>query len=308
MKRPAMLSDNLSLEREQITSLWGLLLQAVAKGYFPCPCWENGGIPSEVLRNVVADTETIYHEVNAVTTMAGATTLSDLAGALGVRTEEAAIVAELKAGSEEAFAWLITQYNQPVYSLVYRVLDDPSDAADTTQEVFIKVFRGIRNFNADSTLKTWIYRIALHEASNQRRWWFRHKVNETSIEPVGEGQDEHCPLALKDTLVDGAKSPLDNVYDEELRVRVELELKMVTEPYRTTVILRDIDDLSYEEIAEVMEVSLGTVKSRLMRGRDALRKRLERHLPAFGLGVMGGHERMRRNDGGLSGNKVEVMP
>src|ERR1035441_3831710 len=95
--------------------------------------------------------------------MAGATTLSDLASALDVRTAEAEIVAELKAGSEDAFYWLIAHYNQPVYSLVYRILDDPSDAADTTQEVFIKVFRGIKNFNADSSLKTWIYRIAVHE-------------------------------------------------------------------------------------------------------------------------------------------------
>ena len=118
--------------------------------------------------------------------MAGAVTLSDLAGAIGIRTQEAAIVAELKAGSEEAFAWLIARYNQPVYSLIYRILDDPSDAADTTQEVFIKVFRGIRNFNADSSLKTWIYRIALHEASNQRRWFFRHKSREMSIEPGPE--------------------------------------------------------------------------------------------------------------------------
>ena len=105
--------------------------------------------------------------------MAGVTTLSNLASAMGVRTEEAAIVAELKAGSEAAFEWLIAQYNQPVYSLLYRMLDDPSDAADTTQEVFIKVFRGIKRFHAESSLKTWIYRIALHEASNRGRWHFR---------------------------------------------------------------------------------------------------------------------------------------
>ena len=308
MKRPAMLSDNLSLEREQITSLWGLLLQAVAKGYFPCPCWENGGIPSEVLRNVVADTETIYHEVNAVTTMAGATTLSDLAGALGVRTEEAAIVAELKAGSEEAFAWLITQYNQPVYSLVYRVLDDPSDAADTTQEVFIKVFRGIRNFNADSSLKTWIYRIALHEASNHRRWWFRHKFRETPIEPGPESTADHHHPALKDSLVDDRKSPLEYVYDEELSARVEHELKALPEPYRTTVMLRDIEDLSYEQIAEVMETSLGTVKSRLVRGREALRKRLERHLSSFGIASSPERTTHHYEQRGLRGRKVEVMP
>jgi len=243
-----------------------------------------------------------------MSSVAGVPTLSDLASAIGFRTGEASIVAELKAGSEEAFAWLIAQYSQPVYSLVYRVLDDPSDAADTTQEVFIKVFRGIRRFNANSSLKTWIYRIALHEASNQRRWWFRHKARETSIEPALGARDERCSLALKDVLVDDTKSPVDNVYDEELRARVEMELKAVAEPYRTTVILRDIEELSYEQIAAVMEVSLGTVKSRLMRGRHALRRRLEHHLPAFGVNVESAHEKKHRNDGPLSGQEVEVMP
>jgi len=232
--------------------------------------------------------------------------VSDLASALGVRTAEAAIVAELKAGSEEAFEWLIAHYNQPVYSLIYRILDDPSDAADTTQEVFIKVFRGIKNFNADSSLKTWIYRIAVHEASNHRRWWFRHKVQETSIEPaVGE---ERSSLGMQDTLVDDGKSPLQNVYDEELRARVETELRALAEPYRTTVILRDIEELSYEQIADVMQTSLGTVKSRLVRGREALRKRLERHLEAFGLGTAVMREKKRRKDGSMGGQEIEVMP
>ena len=116
-------------------------------------------------------------------------------------------------------------------------------------------------------------------------------------------------LGMKDTLVDEGKSPLQNVYDEELRARVETELKALTEPYRTTVILRDIEDLSYEQIAEVMQTSLGTVKSRLVRGREALRKRLERHLPAFGMNQCESRETQtpqRRNS--LAGHKVEVMP
>lgn len=238
--------------------------------------------------------------------MAGATTLSELASAIGVRTEEASVVAELKAGSEEAFCWLIAHYNQPVYSLVYRILDDPADAADTTQEVFIKVFRGIKGFNEESSLKTWIYRIAVHEASNRRRWWFRHKSHETSIEPDPGRDAEMMSLGVKDTLVDEGKSPLQNVYDEELRSRVETELKALSEPYRTTVILRDIEELSYEQIAEVMQTSLGTVKSRLVRGREALRKRLERHLPAFGVTVGTTREGKRRN--GPLGQELEVMP
>lgn len=239
--------------------------------------------------------------------MAGATTLSDLASAIGVRTEEASIVAELKAGSEAAFSWLIAHYNQPVYSLIYRILDDPSDAADTTQEVFIKVFRGIKNFNANSSLKTWIYRIALHEASNRRRWWFRHKFRETSIEPGPEREEGNPLRGIRDTLVDEGKSPLQNVYDDELRARVEAELKEVPEPYRTTVILRDIEELSYEQIAEVMQTSLGTVKSRLVRGREALRKRLQRYLPAFGM-EGGEGSGTRRRSGSLNSHEVEVMP
>src|SRR3954449_5542355 len=122
--------------------------------------------------------------------MAGATTLGELASAIGARSQEAAIVAELKAGSETAYPWLIGEFQQPVYGLVYRIVNDPSDAADTTQEVFLKVFRGMKHFHGQSSLKTWIYRIALHEAANRRRWWFRHKAQETSIEPAeAEGNE-----------------------------------------------------------------------------------------------------------------------
>lgn len=206
--------------------------------------------------------------------MAGATTVADLAGAIGVRTQEAAIVAELKAGSEEAYAWLIGEFHQPIYSLVYRMVTDPADAADTTQDVFLKVFRGMRHFHGESSLKTWIYRIAVHEASNRRRWWFRHKAKETSIELARASTESGVASAIKDSLVDGGDSPFDQVAHEEVRARVEGELRKVSEPYRTTLILRDLEEMSYEEIAEVTQVSLGTVKSRLTRGREALRQRL----------------------------------
>src|SRR6516164_5463079 len=242
-----------------------------------------------------------------MSSIAGAPALSDLASATAVRPDESALISELKAGSEDAFSWLIAQYSQLVYSLVYRVLEDPSDAADTTQEVFIKVFRGIHGFNANASLKTWIYRIALHEAFNQRRWWFRHRGRETSIEPTAS-HEGGCSPALKDVLVDDARSPLESVFSGELQACVEGELKLIAEPYRTTVILRDIEELSYEEIAEVMNVSLGTVKSRLMRGRDALRKRLQRHLPAFGVDVATVRGRHHNERLQVGGQEVEVMP
>jgi len=207
--------------------------------------------------------------------VAGETAMAELASALGFRaSEEASVVAELKAGSEEAYAWLIQHYHQPVYSLVYRMVSDPADAADTTQEVFLKVFRGIGRFHGESSLKTWIYRIAVHEACNRKRWWFRHKSREVAMEPAGCDENGLPASGLKDTLADAGISPFESCAREELRARVEQELRQVAEPFRTAVVLRDIEDLSYEEIADVMQVSLGTVKSRLVRGREALRKRL----------------------------------
>ena len=244
--------------------------------------------------------------------MAGAATLGDLASAIGARQQESAIVAELKAGSEEAYAWLIGEFHQPIYGLVYRILTDPADAADTTQEVFLKVFRGMRHFQCESSLKTWIYRIAVHEASNRRRWWFRHKAHETSMEPVendltGSGQ------GVRETLVDRSDSPFDSAAHEEVRARVEEELRKVPEPYRSTLILRDLEDMSYEEIAEVMEISLGTVKSRLTRGREALKRRLARYVREVGpeLGLLQPEEPERKTRGPRcrivgEGEEVEV--
>src|SRR5215468_6214513 len=143
--------------------------------------------------------------------MAGVTTLGDLASAIGVRSqEEAAIVAELKAGSEDAYNWLIGEFHQPVYSLVYRIVSDSADAADTTQDVFLKVFRGMKQFHGESSLKTWIYRIALHEAANRRRWWFRHKSHETPIEPA-ENDNVPGDPRMQIALTDHARSPFDNV-------------------------------------------------------------------------------------------------
>jgi RNA polymerase sigma-70 factor, ECF subfamily len=255
--------------------------------------------------------------------MAGATTLGDLASAIGARSqEEAAIVAELKAGSETAYAWLIGEFQQPVYGLVYRIVNDPADAADTTQDVFLKVFRGMHHFHGGSTLKTWIYRIALHEAANRRRWWFRHKARETSIEPESGGPSAG-ENAMQVTLTDQADSPFDSVAHHEVQRRVEEELRHVPEPYRTTLILRDLEEMSYEEIAEVLEISLGTVKSRLTRGRDALRQRLAPYVREVGneLGLTAPmsdckepdrhhhkEQRSSRSQVAGGGRRVEVMP
>src|SRR5579872_3906748 len=207
-------------------------------------------------------------------------TMGNIASAITLQSQEAALVEELRAGSEEAFAWLIARYHQPIYSLLARTVHDRADAADLTQEVFVKVFRGVSGFHGESSLRTWIYRIALREASNQRRWWLRHKMQEVPIELEISENDSGVPVRLKDTLVDAGESPYDSAVHEENRARVEAALLQVPEPFRTTLILRDIEGFVYEEVAEIQGVNLGTVKSRLVRGRAFLKKILLKAQPA----------------------------
>jgi RNA polymerase sigma-70 factor (ECF subfamily) len=203
-------------------------------------------------------------------------TVGNLASAIGITTEDASLVADLKAGSEEAFGLLIAQYHQPLYSLIARSINDPADASDITQEVFIKVFRSIRGFNGDASLRTWLYRIALHEASNQRRWWSRHKKQEITIDSTyeSEANDDGDSLCLSATLADQRDSPYDQAVQSQSRERLEEALRQLPEAYRTVVVLREIEGFAYEEIAEILDLQLGTVKSRLTRGRTALRSLL----------------------------------
>jgi RNA polymerase sigma-70 factor, ECF subfamily len=198
-------------------------------------------------------------------------TMGNIAGAFALQPDEAALVEELRTGSEEAFAWLIAHYRQPIYSLLARTVRNQADAADLTQEVFVKVFRGIRGFHGESSLRTWIYRIALREASNQRRWWMRHQQHEIPIEQeIGE-RESGRPVLLKDMLIDPSESPYDAALHEENRAYVEQALRQVPEPFRVALILRDVEGFSYEEVAAMQGVSLGTVKSRLVRGRAFLK-------------------------------------
>jgi RNA polymerase sigma-70 factor (ECF subfamily) len=201
--------------------------------------------------------------------------VDQLASAIGIPQEDAEFVAELRAGSEQAFARLIDRYHQPLYSLIARSLQDPADASDITQEVFIKVFRNIHSFHGEASLRTWLYRIALREASNQRRWWSRHKRQEVAIDAPGcasgDGDGSDDSYSIGATLADGGDSPFDYAAQAEVRERVEAALHEVPEAFRTVVVLREIEGFAYEEIAEILQVNLGTVKSRLTRGRAVLR-------------------------------------
>src|SRR5262249_27808938 len=143
------------------------------------------------------------------------------------------------------------------------------DAPDVVQEVFLKVFRNVGLFRGESSLKTWIYRIAVNEARNQRRWFSRHRRQEVGLESEpGE------PFGFQNWLPDPGRSPFDVTLAHETRERIEEALAQVNPKFRAALVLREIEGLSYEEIAEILEISLGTVKSRILRGRDALRKSL----------------------------------
>jgi RNA polymerase sigma-70 factor (ECF subfamily) len=204
--------------------------------------------------------------------------LSILAGAqTGVSVEDARILRGLRAGIEEAYEELISRYEQPVYGMVYRLLGNQSDASDVVQEVFLKVFRGVASFREQSSLRTWIYRIAVNEAHNHRRWFARHCRHEVSMT---DGQAERGN-SLEYT-PDRGLSPYEQTLESEHRTLIEHALTRISPTFQTAVVLRDIQNLSYEEIAEILQVSLGTVKSRILRGREALRRELTQR-PETGL-------------------------
>ncbi len=176
----------------------------------------------------------------------------------------------LRCHSPGAFEELIDTFQGPIFGFVYRLIDDPSEAPDVTQEVFLKVFRKIGDFRGDSSLKTWIYRIAIREASNRRRWFFRHRRNER---PVETALDEQGPYWRK--FVDRRGTPFDALQRQEQKAVLEQALRSMDERLRVAVVLRDIEGMSYNEIAETLQISLGTVKSRILRGREALKAKLQ---------------------------------
>jgi RNA polymerase sigma-70 factor, ECF subfamily len=179
------------------------------------------------------------------------------------------LLSGLREGTAEAYELLIASYQQPVYNLVARLLNDSSDASDVVQEVFLKVFRKVGAFRGESTLKTWIYRIAVNEAYNYQRWFSRHRRQE-----VGFESEDDSGQGYSNKLPDPGRTPFDCAVNTEQHALIEAALARLNPSFRSAVVLRDVEEMSYEEIAEILEVALGTVKSRILRGREALRKEL----------------------------------
>lgn len=195
-----------------------------------------------------------------------------LLGQSGPIDSESGLTRRLKCREPEAYTELIEKYERPIYGFLYRLLDNPDDAPDVTQEVFVKVFRNIDDFRGDSTLKTWIYRIAVHEASNRRRWFSRHRRSEVSIDATSSDD------ASWEWLRDEREGPFEQLQHVEQMDLVADALREVDDRLRAAVVMRDLEGLSYNEIAAALEISLGTVKSRILRGREALRTVLQRRL------------------------------
>jgi len=185
---------------------------------------------------------------------------------VGVR--EASLIQRCAAGDDVAFAELVTEHQRMVVQLAMNLLGDRDEALDLSQDVFIRVFRTIGQFRGQSALRTWIYRIAINQARNRHRFWRRrHRADQVSI-------DAH--IAAHGDFRSGVESGPDRILaQKELATRLQQALDALPFDQRSVIVLREVDGLSYEEIAFSLGVAVGTVKSRLTRARQTLRAGLQ---------------------------------
>jgi RNA polymerase sigma-70 factor (ECF subfamily) len=180
---------------------------------------------------------------------------------------EAALVQRCAVGEDAACSELVGEHQRMVVQLAMNLLGDRDEALDLSQEVFLRVFRTIHRFRGQSSLRTWIYRIAVNQARNRHRFWRRrHRADQVPL-------DQHI-AAHGEFLSDGESIPDRVLAQKELAAQLQLALDHLPFDQRTAIILREIDGLSYEEIAFSLGVAVGTVKSRLTRARQALRLEL----------------------------------
>ena len=185
---------------------------------------------------------------------------------------EVQFVERLRAGEAAAFDRLVSERSGEVYALLYRLTEDAEEARDLTQETFLRAFQNISRFRGDADLKTWIYRIAINQARNRWRWWRRRRRDQTVSLDVECGERQET---LSASLPDRAQpNPEQETLSRERERVLNRALGTLGRPFREAVILRDVEGLSYEEIAATLEISIGTVKSRLSRGRIELRRKL----------------------------------
>lgn len=195
------------------------------------------------------------------------------AEAVALAPRELALVERLRAGEMEAFSELVNEYQPLVYSVTLRIVREAEEARDVTQETFLKIFRHFNHFRGDASLKTWVCRIAVNQALNSQRWWKRRRREE--MRSLDEPLDDER-MSLGATLASHSDSPEAEAIARERQSQLERALGGLKKDFRIAVALRDIEGMSYEEIASILEISVGTVKSRIARGREMLRASLSR--------------------------------
>ena len=185
---------------------------------------------------------------------------------------EAEFIERLKRGDAAAFEELVTERSGEIYGLLFRLTENAEEARDLTQETFLRAFQSIDRFRGEADLRTWIYRIAINQARNRWRWWRRRRRELTVSLDATQGDSSQTLLA---TLTESAANPEQETLAHEREVALRAALGKLGQSYREAVILRDIEGFTYEEIATTLEINVGTVKSRLARGRQELRRKLE---------------------------------
>ena len=181
-------------------------------------------------------------------------------------------VERLKNGDADAFDTLITRYSGDIYSLLYRMTANAEEAADLTQETFLSALKSIRSFRGEAELKTWLFRIALNHSRNRFRWWKRRKRNETIS--IDRPLREDGTATLADVIADDGETPEQAFLRRERQHRLAAAVTALPEIFRETIVLCDVEGFGYDEIARALNINIGTVKSRIARGRELLRKRL----------------------------------
>jgi RNA polymerase sigma-70 factor, ECF subfamily len=197
----------------------------------------------------------------------------ELEGVAEISTKERLFVQRLQANEDAAYDELVRVYHSTIFHVAYRMLGDSGDASDVVQEIFLKVFRNINGFKGESALKTWIFRIAFSEILNRLRWWKRrYRQSTISLDDDQNGENTGYQLS------DSGPTPEQALESKEQDVAIQTALAKLTSEHRSIIVLRDIEGFSYTEIAEVLGVSIGTVKSRIARARADLKKSLIRYL------------------------------
>lgn len=178
---------------------------------------------------------------------------------------DAALVALCRRGDAQAFETLVALHERMVFGLSARLLGDPEEARDVSQEVFLQVFRSLKRFQGRSSLRTWIYRIAVNLCRNRRRFWQRRARHRSC------GLDDLSQAEQVRLSVPGGESPFEVTRRRERARRVQAALMKISFDHRLVLLLREAEGLSCDEIAQTLGVASGTVKSRLARARDAFR-------------------------------------